>query len=302
MKSKKQLMTELSHKVDYFRMLTDEESALLKQTLLSIYKDIADVCARNDLTVMLIGGSCLGAVRHKGFIPWDDDLDLLMPRRDYNKFISLLESGALGDKYEFTYAGSKIDSRVPFIKLYLKNTLDIEIGIENSPQPKGIFVDIFPLENIPTNTIVRSLRGFFTNAFRYISNVTFEIEYHSNLYEEYCSLDPDILKDYKRRQIIGRIFGCMVKHSTWQKWYNNLSAYNKETSLMGIPMGRGLYKGEILDRKHFLPVSFGTFEGMTVCLPHNPDAYLKNLYRNYMEIPPEDKRERHFVYKFRSNN
>lgn len=162
MKSKKQLMTELSHKVDYFRMLTDEESALLKKTLLSIYKNIADVCARNDLTLMLIGGSCLGAVRHKGFIPWDDDLDLLMPRKDYNKFISLLEKGGLGDKYEFTYAGSTIDSRVPFIKVYLKNTLDVEIGIENSPQPKGIFVDIFPFTTVHEDslTILRNMHKY----------------------------------------------------------------------------------------------------------------------------------------------
>lgn len=302
MKSKKQLMTELSHRVDYFRMLTAEESSLLKQTLLSIYKDIAEVCGRNGLTLMLIGGSCLGAVRHKGFIPWDDDLDLLMPRRDYNKLIALMEGGALGDKYEYTYAGSKIDSRVPFVKVYLKNTLDIEIGIENSPQPKGVFVDIFPLENIPANSIIRRIRGFFTNAFRYISNVTFEIEYHSDLYEEYCNLDPDTLRDYKRRQLIGRIFRCVAKHRTWQKWYDRLSSYDKETSLMGIPMGRGLYSGEILERRYFLPASFGTFEGICVCLPHDPDAYLKNLYRNYMEIPPEEKRERHFVYKFSLDN
>lgn len=299
MKSKKQLMTELSHKVDYFRMLTDEESALLKKTLLSIYKNIADVCARNDLTLMLIGGSCLGAVRHKGFIPWDDDLDLLMPRKDYNKFISLLEKGGLGDKYEFTYAGSTIDSRVPFIKVYLKNTLDVEIGIENSPQPKGIFVDIFPLENIPSNKIHRTIRGFLTNVVRYISNVTFETEYPSALYREYCSLDVDIMSDYKRRQIIGRIFGCMVKHRTWQKLYDSLSNYSKDSELMGIPMGRGLYKGEILPKNCFMPPSVGVFEGMCVNLPHNPDGYLSNLYKNYMAIPPEEKRERHFVYKFK---
>lgn len=299
MKSKKQLMTELSHKVNYFRMLTDEESTGLKKCLLDIYKDVVDVCNTYNLTLMLIGGSCLGAIRHKGFIPWDDDLDLLMPRKDYNRLIELLEEGIFDEKYEYTYAGSKIDSRVPFIKIYLKGTLDVEIGIENSPQPKGIFVDIFPLENVPENMFAQSVRSFVTNALRYISNVTFEKEYPSHLYKEYCSLDPEMKKDYRRRLCIGKIFGVFVKHRTWQKLYDTFSAYAKDTNLMGIPMGRGLYKGEILEKDKFLPPSIGTFEGLTVCLPNNPDAYLKHLYKDYMSIPSEEKRERHFVYKFK---
>lgn len=84
MKSESQIMSELSHKVDYLRELSSEESAQLKNAILDIYKDVAALCDKYELTYMMSGGTCLGAVRHRGFIPWDDDLDIMMPRADYN--------------------------------------------------------------------------------------------------------------------------------------------------------------------------------------------------------------------------
>ena len=100
MKSDSELMNELAKRTDYLRELTEEESKAL-----DMYVDIARLCEQHQLTVMLCGGSCLGAIRHKGFIPWDDDLDLLMPRHDYEQLIRLLEQGALGKNYEFNHEG-----------------------------------------------------------------------------------------------------------------------------------------------------------------------------------------------------
>ena len=97
MKSDFELMNELAKRSDYLRELTDDESKALKKTLLAMYVDIARLCEAHNLTVMLCGGSCLGAIRHKGFIPWDDDLDLLIPRRDYEQMIRLLEQVELGE-------------------------------------------------------------------------------------------------------------------------------------------------------------------------------------------------------------
>lgn len=71
---------------------------------------------------------------------------------------------------------------------------------------------------------------------------------------------------------------------------------------MGIPSGRALYKGEILPTKVFLPISYGRFEDVTVGLPANPDAYLQNLYgKNYMQVPPPEKRESHFIKSLKIN-
>ena len=79
----------------------------MKQCLLEMYSDILRVCEKYNIRVMLGGGSALGAVRHGGFIPWDDDLDLIMPREDYNKFISVFDK-ELSDLYEITSPNSKL--------------------------------------------------------------------------------------------------------------------------------------------------------------------------------------------------
>ena len=84
----KDLLQEACYASDDVHLMTDEERTRLQQHLLGMYKEIEAVCVKNDLTVMLAYGSVLGAVRHGGFIPWDDDLDLFMPRRDYELLIN----------------------------------------------------------------------------------------------------------------------------------------------------------------------------------------------------------------------
>lgn len=101
MKSDSELMNELAHKTNYLHEMTSSESSAMKRALLDIYRDVAKLCEKEGLTLMLSGGSCLGAVRHKGFIPWDDDLDVMMRRDDYERLIRLCKEGRLGDKYEF---------------------------------------------------------------------------------------------------------------------------------------------------------------------------------------------------------
>ena len=86
----KQLLNEWSHETNFLHEVSEEERIQLHKAILDMYIDIRTLCETHNLSVMLAGGSCLGAVRHKGFIPWDDDLDLMMPRADYNKLICLL--------------------------------------------------------------------------------------------------------------------------------------------------------------------------------------------------------------------
>lgn len=108
--------------ISVLRELTDKERERLRKCLFSIYKDIALVCSKYGLCFMLGGGSVLGAVRHKGFIPWDDDIDLMMPREDYMKFISVFNK-ELGNKYDLFYPFSNEGKFQYFVQVSRKDTI-----------------------------------------------------------------------------------------------------------------------------------------------------------------------------------
>lgn len=113
--------------------------------ILDIMDYIDDLCKKNQLKYYLIGGSLLGAVRHSGFIPWDDDLDIVMPREDFNKFVDLCQSHKMGNVYLRWVTTEKYYWQL-FAKMCLKNTVFHESSVE-SGKTSGIFVDIFPLDS-----------------------------------------------------------------------------------------------------------------------------------------------------------
>ena len=172
MKSESQLMSELSHRSHFLRELTPEESKALKSAILDIYKDVASLCDKYNLVYMMSGGSCLGAIRHQGFIPWDDDLDIMMPRRDYNRLIALCSKGELGDKYEFTYPNPKEDANIVFLKIFRKDSKNVELFNMTTPFPKGVYLDVFALDSVPRWHFMQKLKGFVANVIQYKRRVT----------------------------------------------------------------------------------------------------------------------------------
>ena len=282
---------------DVLKELSPEDSKALKRCLVDIYKTVADVCNKNQLTLMLAGGSCLGAVRHQGFIPWDDDLDLMMPRADYEKLIDLCEQGALGENYFFSYPNKHTDGPTMFLKIYMKGTLMKGVFSSDSPYSKSCFIDIFPIEGMPKSSFMRKIKGFLADSIRLISNTVAESSKMTEEEKKFYGSDKSLLNYMKKRRLIGKIFS-FIPHRKWIWWYDCLVKNTSDTELLGIPTGRKRYNGEVLPRSVFLPPTKGTFEGLEVSLPANTDLYLKNLYNNYMEIPPKEKRESHFFSEF----
>lgn len=301
MKSESQIMSELSHRTHYLRELTQEESAALKSAILDIYKAVSALCDKNGLVYMMSGGTCLGTVRHQGFIPWDDDLDIMMPRNDYNILIDLLEKGMLGDKYEFTYPNPKKDANTVFLKIFRKNSKDIEIHNVSSPFPKGIYLDVFALDSVPKNKFVQNVKGLVANAIQYISIARLYTQYPSKELKEYMSMDDALKKRFLVKKILGTL-ASFASHRKWIYWFDRFVASSKEGRQWGIPTGRKYYCGEIFDKNVYVPVKKGVFEGLEVNIPNDTDRYLKNLYKNYMELPPVEKRERHFICEFELPN
>ncbi len=298
MKSDTQLLNELAAKTDYLHVLTEHESLNLKKMLLIMVRDVMRLCETNGITCMLGGGSCLGAIRHKGFIPWDDDLDLMMFRDDYEKLIVLCRDGALGKDYEVNYPSDKFDSKNPYLKIYRKGTLDNELYNENTPFPDGVFIDVFPIDNTPRKAFIRKLRGLLSDSLLIISTCVLYSQYPSSKYKEFVSQTKETKRRYQLRVLIGSIFG-VIPHRRWVYWFDRFSIYDKDTGYVTIPTGRKGYVGEVQKTTVFLPVKYVPFEDMELPIPSDYHTYLVGLYNNYMEMPPLEKRERHMVYQFK---
>lgn len=298
MKTDTQIMNELAIQSHYLQNISEEDSIRQKALLLEMYKDIACLCDKYALIYMMGGGTCLGAIRHKGYIPWDDDLDIMMPRDSYEKLIGLLANGELGDKYEYDTPNKKNDCRNTFLKIFRKGTFDVEIISENAPGPKGIYIDVFPMDNAPKNRFCRKLKGIVSDFLHAVCSCVLYTEYPSKRYKEFMMQSREGRIRYQQRMFLGHLFG-IIPHRKWVWWFDRWNACNKDTGFMTIPTGRKHYIGECRATEIYLPVSKADFEGIKVNVPNDVHKYLSSMYKNYMELPPVDKRERHFIYKFK---
>lgn len=294
MASYKSLLNSLSHD-DSLRKLTKDEVTKLRETYLSAFKDLQSCCDKNNFSLMLIGGSAIGAVRHHGFIPWDDDLDVAMLREDFEKLKKIFEQ-ELGKKYILASPNYNHSARNRFPQMLIKNTVLVEAGENPEDQMNKIKIDIFVIENIPENKILQKLKGIKCSLLMFMGSYAETYLKQNKSFEQYMCKTEEGTKEYHRRIRMGRFF-AFHSFEEWMDRIDTACQYKKRTSLMGIPSGRGHYFGEIRPAKSFVPISKGVFEGITVGLPGNPDDYISNLYgSNYMELPPEEKRERHFIY------
>lgn len=238
---------------------------------LKMLQEIAAICDRHGLVYWLDAGSLLGAVRHGGFIPWDDDLDIAMPLEDLKKFTEIaktelpshlfVQNRQTDPSYRFEH--SKV---VNLNSFYVQFVDDFEAGYQ-----KGLFIDIFPYIDYPF--LPDSIRKKFLRGMCVAYSVLHGKHYYSA--ENCCKL---FWFGFKYLLLNG-IWKILPKQ---KKYFSCLPSNN--------------WHGMIEERADILPVSRICFEGLEFNAPHNPDAYLRKLYRNYMQLPPEDKRDIHSVY------
>lgn len=290
-KSYKDLFNEWAQQTDVLYELSLDERQKLQDELLKMYIDIDKLCTQNGLLVMLGGGSCLGAVRHKGFIPWDDDLDLMMGRPDYDALICLLKKGALSDKYEFRYPDGKMFSSSAFLKIYKKGTSICT----SSKYPEGIFIDVFPIEGVSNNGFAQKIIGIVANGLRLISNCIDELYMNDKILSAILAYPP-LARRIRIRRVIGRIFS-IIGSRRLRFWFDQIVKNDDLSGLTCVPTSRKLYGGEIQDHSFKFPAILVPFESYMAKIPANYDAYLSDMYGNYMEVPPVEKRERHFYEK-----
>ena len=239
-----------------------------------IMKYIHKICEENNLTYYLYGGTLLGAVRHKGFIPWDDDLDIIVPRNDYDTLIRILNNRNEFRLLSFEYVN---DYYYPFAKLVDPTTKLIEIGVKEC-SGMGVWVDIFPLDGTPRNSFFR---------FLHTKMVKKLVGLNQYLSAKQDNIETQLNTPAKRiRYSISKLF----KSHTVIKLANKLAGVfhnnNSEMVLNAIWGRPGLvYKSEWFGKPVLLP-----FEGELFFAPSNYNSLLTCVYGDYMKPPPEDKR------------
>ena len=128
---------------------------VIQKKELAIFKEFIRVCEKHQLTYFALGGTLLGAVRHKGFIPWDDDIDIGMPREDYNKLMSLAPS-----EFNFPYKLVNEKNTPSFTKAFMNlqdSTTKILMTYSNVAHEESLWIDIFPIDGLPSNPIKKYL-------------------------------------------------------------------------------------------------------------------------------------------------
>ena len=274
--------------------ITEEERAEVQQCLLHMLKDIDSVCKKHNITYMLGGGTALGAVRHQGFIPWDDDLDLNMPRKDYEKFLKVMQE-ELGEYYDFSYPNSAhVD--YPFLKIFKKDTKFVELF--DNMEYNAMWVDVFPIEYAPDNMILRQLKGRIADVLFHGIGANLLIRQNNNAATKnmYKGSWSRRLR-YHFAMLAGTLFSLMSYKDVFNM-FDNFVRSDKVTQIMTVPTGRKYYLGECLPVDVIYPVQKIKFCDMEAPIYHDVKAYLTALYGDYMQIPPVEKREKHMVAEF----
>ena len=283
-------------KDDLLFPVSDEQRDKLQHTLIEMYKDIINFCKDKGLTPFLVGGSALGAIRHHGFIPWDDDLDVGFIRKEYEIFVESYEKAFQG-KYVVNSAGHSKNAKTRFTKINKVGTICREIGSPPDESINGIFVDVFPIDNVPDNKCIRKIKGTICNIEEFISTQVYFHDNRDELTEKYLHRMGNL--NYYIRKFTGAIFSYRKSSSWFKKIDRDIQHKNDNSRDCTIAVGRKHYFGEILNRDVIFPARYVSFETIEAPVFHDVEAYLSNMYGEYMKIPPEEKREKHMVMELK---
>ena len=273
--------------------LTDDDIIRMHQTLLEIYKDLFEVCEKYNIKMIAGGGTCLGAVRHKGFIPWDDDMDFNMPRDDYEKLIEVFKA-ELGDRYDLLAPGYKAGANCFLMRVMKKGTTLLNMIDENSPYPTGIYIDIIPIDYAPDSALALKFKGVTADLLRLISYSVYWKQYKSRSLEEFM-MNSEGRTYYKIRMFLGTLFSFRSA----EKWFASFDRFirGKRSGHITVAAGREKYRGAYYPVDVFYPPKLVPFEDTMVYIVNREDTYMSRLYGDYMKIPDKKDREKHLCLK-----
>lgn len=277
---------------DYY--LSDDQMEKLKKAELEILVDAYSACQKRNIRLYLTYGTLLGAVRHKGFIPWDDDIDVAAKYDDIPKIIAAIKED-FPDKYDL--AGLFVDYKTnPFygLKIMKKGTEAIELSAENNPRPLGIYIDIFVI--FKTSEIAKKRERDYSkfDFWMHVGTLGFEFRHKPTTV---FKINKESRRYYRFRRLLG--FFCSPFYSfSRKKLFKLYSKYEgKNTGFYAVDYLAGM-KGSPIQTAQVDSVSEYEFAGQKFMSFGDCDYILKALYGpTYMELPPVEQRERHMMLR-----
>lgn len=257
--------------------ISREECRLIQLDILSA---ISKICKENNLNYTIAYGSLIGAKRHGGFIPWDDDIDIVLLRKDYDELIRILKHQNEHDWLSILDITSE-GYYYPFAKAVNNQTI---AKMEDNITPHGIWVDIFPYDMLPENS--DELRKFQKKCRNYRAIIL-------SMTTDFTGLKVD--KKYILKRILSIYAHLVGKEKIVKKYQNYVKAHLQEKSKYVGCVFSTYSDKECFPIEWFSQYETILFEGRPYMAIKNSDEYLRSIYGEYMTIPPEEKRRDHRI-------
>ena len=264
--------------------MTQQDLDKVKLTQIKIMDCIHNFCVNNGLTYYIIGGTLLGAVRHNGYIPWDVDIDIAMPRESYEILRRLcVEEHLLDNSYYYCDYFAMKDYPRPHAIICDKNTrIYLKHDADNKyTDQTGIYIDIFPLDNAPDDEKLRDKQAKRLINLRKFKAYRLPYSYSRKKHIIFA------------HRCVSAALSLIASVSTINKWQQNeMCRYNdKQTKCLCSMASQYAYKKQCMPREIYGTPVLLQFEGREYYAPEKYEEYLTRLYGNYMELPPVEKRQ-----------
>ena len=258
--------------------MSEQELRAVQLTQIKLISEVDRICKKNNIQYNMVGGTMLGAIRHSGYIPWDDDADIGFLRSEYEKFRKACKTDLDEDRFYFQDCRDTKGYRWGYGKLRMKNTKFVRLNQEYMPYQQGISIDIMPFDNVPDGYIAKRLhmfkcflyrKIFWSAVGRFTDKSVFKRFIYSLLY---LIPEENLFNNYQR------FIDACSKKST------------KCVRILTFPTPKGVYG---YDRKWYTELQNYQFENLTLPGAKDYDGYLKIKYKDYMKMPPKEKRKIH---------
>lgn len=277
------------YKMLYVHYGVEELKTKIQPALLRMLVDFDEICRKNNIYYVITAGTLLGAIREKGFIAWDDDIDVLVLPDAYGHIKEAVDKSGLADKY--TLITPEESEQVAVAARFINKEVTLGTLTGNPKIGHPLYIDVLTIENVPNNWLLRNIKGI-------CSTVLF-LSYTSlrclNSKDELLNIMAKDFKALKRNLLIRKIAAIPAIILGQRRMYKMLVRVsrhsNNKTKYVTVPLGVCKYKGEIQPREVFEEAILVEFENLDFPAPKGYLSYLENRYGcDYMTPPPESER------------